>query len=457
MSSLSPIFENEEKFVGMEGYSTQTPSFGGQIKLSISDFIVREITPNGEALTTWEKSDPIVSDYQYGKDRYTVFTLIKKNMDTIYASQVIQEYLDVPAKNLSWAGIKDNTAITSQQFSVKGDFIQKLSKFSHKDIQITQLYGSPNMIELGGHWGNSFIINVRKLNLEFQSIKDQIEKWVQKMDESGFPNYYGLQRFGQFRPNSQIIGKRFFQGDYEGAVREFLFTIYPAEYSNISAFRREFAHSQDYAKAMKNCPSSLYYEKLILESLEKDPLNYLGAFLKLPVPLINLIMSSFQSYIFNKLISLRIKQGDPLSIPVPGDIISILSEPRGQPSMVFYKYGGWNDEAILKAFKYDRATIIAPIVGFKTDLGKFPYWESIVKEIMVEESFRQDQFQHKHYQLFNFEGTFRPIFIKPTKLSISPAYITNKYPEKDPFGVQLEFNLPKGTYATSLLREFSKS
>ena len=168
-------------------------------------------------------------------------------------------------------------------------------------------------------------------------------------------------------------------------------------------------------------------------------------------------MSSFQSYIFNKLISARIKRGNPISTPVQGDVISILSESRGQPSMVFYKYGDWNDEAIMKAFKYDRATIIAPIVGFKTDLGKFPYFESIVKDIMVEESFRQDEFHHKHYQLFNFEGTFRPIFIKPTKLSTSPAYITNKYPEKDPSGVQLEFNLPKGTYATSLLREFCKN
>ncbi len=39
-----------EKSVGIEGYCTTTPAIGGDLKCDFSDFIVREIQPNGETL-----------------------------------------------------------------------------------------------------------------------------------------------------------------------------------------------------------------------------------------------------------------------------------------------------------------------------------------------------------------------------------------------------------------------
>ncbi len=168
------------------------------------------------------------------------------------------------------------------------------------------------------------------------------------------------------------------------------------------------------------------------------------------------MMSSYQSYFFNLALSERLKRGDGLSRPVKGDVISILTEARGLPTLIRYLYGGWNDEQILKAFAHERATIVSPILGHRTNLAKYPYFGPIYKKILEKFDFSLPQFHHKITRLFRFEGTFRPIFNRPTRLQVSQATVVGKPEKVDPKAVRLEFALPKGTYATLLLRELMK-
>ncbi|MHA1855228.1 MAG: tRNA pseudouridine(13) synthase TruD [Promethearchaeota archaeon] len=455
----TPI-NSQRQLVGLECYVTDTPPLGGRIKSNISDFIVREILPSGEILSTFEKPNSIsASNFERGKDRCTTFTLIKKNTDTIIAAKIIEKYLQVPLKHIKWNGIKDHTAITAQKFSVKGDHVKKLKQFRHQDIFLTKIRPSRRSMELGSLWGNQFTINIRNITRTYEESKEILKKWTDKINSVGFPNYYGMQRFGQHRPNSHKIGKLFFKGRYQEAVEEFLFTVYPKEYESNAIFRNELKAEQNYQEALKKCPNGLYYEKIVIEQLAIE-LNYKKAFLKLPISLINLILSSFQSFLFNKAISRRIKQNIPLSTPVKGDVIAILKDVKGSPSLVKYRYSGgdgWNDLNIEKAFKLDRATILAPVLGYKTELPKFPVFEEICQEILDEQNFKLLDFKQNDLRLYNFEGTNRAIFIHPTNLQVSQAYKANNYPNLDPTGIKLEFSLPKGSYATILLNELRKS
>ena len=61
-------YQEQEHFVGIRGYSTRSKPLGGKIKQTIADFIVREITPSGEILSTYEEVDPQIP-YRKGKDR----------------------------------------------------------------------------------------------------------------------------------------------------------------------------------------------------------------------------------------------------------------------------------------------------------------------------------------------------------------------------------------------------
>ena len=65
--------------VGLECFVTDSIPLGGSIKAEISDFIVREIMPSGEILSTFENEKSNSNqNFDPGKDRYTTFTLIKK-------------------------------------------------------------------------------------------------------------------------------------------------------------------------------------------------------------------------------------------------------------------------------------------------------------------------------------------------------------------------------------------
>ena len=118
---------------------------------------------------------------------------------------------------------------------------------------------------------------------------------------------------------------------------------------------------------------------------------------------------------------------------------------------------GWNDRNIDKAFLLERATILAPVLGYKTNLSDYPVFDEINKEILDEEQFLISDFMQNERKLYNFEGTNRAIFIRPSNLKVNQAFITNNYPNLDPKGIKLEFSLPKGSYATILLNELRKS
>ncbi len=455
---LSSISQRQQ--VGLECYVTDTPPLGGRVKADISDFIVREILPSGEILSTFEneKSNSNQS-FEPGKDRYTTFTLIKKNTDTIIAAKNLEGYLKVPLKFIKWNGIKDHSAITAQKFSVKGNHLAKLNNFKHNHIFLTKIRSARKGMELGKLWGNQFTINIRNSNRPYEEIINILKLWVEEINSIGFPNYFGMQRFGQHRPNSYKIGKLFFKGKYQEAVEEFLFTVYPKEYESNALFRRKLEKERNYEEGLRECPNGLYYEKIVIEQLLKE-INYKKAYLELPISLCNLILSSYQSFLFNKAVSRRIKNGISLSTPVKGDLIAILKDIKGSPSLVKYLYeggNGWNDKNIEKAFLHERATILAPVLGYNTNLLDFPVFKDIYNEILNEEQFSLSEFKHNEQRLYRFEGTKRAIYNMPSNLKVSQAFITNDYPNLDPKGIKLEFSLPKGTYATILLNELRKS
>jgi len=446
--------------VGLECFVTDTPPLGGRIKADISDFIVKEILPSGEILSTFENEKSNSNqNFEPGKDRHSTFTLIKKNTDTIIAAKILEKYLNIPFRFIKWNGIKDHSAITAQKFSVKGNLIAKLNNFKHKNIFLTKIRSSRRGMELGKLWGNQFTINIRNSVKPYDEIVDILNVWTDEINSTGFPNYYGMQRFGQHRPNSHKIGKLFFKGKYQEAVEEFLFTVYPKEYESNALFRRNLEKDRNYEKGIIDCPNSLFYEKFVIEQLARE-LNYKNAYLELPVSLCNLILSSYQSFLFNKALSRRIKNGNSISKPVKGDVIAILKDIKGSPSLVKYKYeggNGWNDKNIEKAFLRERGSIIAPVLGYKSNLSDFPAFEEIISKILDEEQFTLSDFMQNERRLYNFEGTNRAISIRPSNLKINQAFITNHYPNLDPKGIKLEFSLPKGSYATILLNELRKS
>ncbi|MBY8980782.1 MAG: tRNA pseudouridine(13) synthase TruD [Candidatus Lokiarchaeota archaeon] len=442
-----------EKIVGIEVFSSSGyEGIQARIKKRYKDFIVREITYSGRVLEIKEDFGPTYFS-EDSKDSYTLFNLIKVNKDTFEAIRLISKALGIPPKSIGYAGLKDKRSISVQMASIRGNYVEKLKNLKLKDIYIRNIYPSKNPIKLGYNWGNQFVITLR----DIKHMPDQIKKintLFSYLREHGFPNYYGLQRFGTFRPNSHIIGRFVLESQFKKAYEEFVIKDYPTELPQSQKVRAELAKTGDLEKALNSFPMGLGYERTMIKYLLDNPGDFEGAIHQLPKYLIKLLISSFQSYLFNKMVSLRVQQGNSLHNPVKGDVICILDEENGNITQIKHTYGGYYDDYLQEARKLNRAKIVAPLVGYNTDLDDFPYMKTLFLEIIKNDRISLNLFQNKLLEIYEFKGSFRPLIVKPVGLKNLEYAIDDLFPDR--YKMKIEFSLQKGSYATLLLREIVK-
>jgi tRNA pseudouridine13 synthase len=449
------ISEREmEKFVGIEIYSTpELKGIGGIYKHSYKDFIVKEIIENGNILEFGEEESPTM-EIPIPKYKYTTFNLVKVNRDTFDAIRLISKTLKIPTEIIGYAGLKDKCSLSVQRASIPGNYIEKLKKLNIRDIFIRDIGFSKKAVRLGNNWGNKFIITIRNLESEFKE-KNHIEEIISKLNQLGFPNYYGLQRFGTFRPNSHLIGRYILEDNFKKAYEEFVLNTYSTELDISRKVRTELKVTGNLEKAYDEFPKSLNYERGLIQYLLDHPNDYEGAINNLPSYLIKLIISSFQSYLFNKILSLRIQDGFSLFNPVKGDVISILDDINGQITQVKYKYGGSYDKFLKEAINLNRASIVIPLIGYDTDLDEYPFVKPLLIKILQMEKLNPEIFNHELLKTHDFKGSFRSMLLKPKDLNLINIEQDELFQNK--LKVKIECSLSKGSYATMLLRELMKT
>ncbi|MFX0083733.1 MAG: tRNA pseudouridine(13) synthase TruD [Candidatus Hodarchaeota archaeon] len=442
-----------EKFVGIEIYAThKINGIKGEYKTLFKDFIVKEIDKNGRILDIKEDySSPNFSKELI--DKYTTFNLVKINKDTFEAVKKIRKALKIPNNLISYSGLKDKQAISVQKISIKGNYIDQLKNLKLHDIFIRSVYPSKKPVKLGSHLGNNFTITIRNLDTT-KEIKHNIEKNLKFLRNFGFPNYFGLQRFGNYRPNSHIIGCFLLEGHYQKAYEEYVLTTYSTEPEDSRKVRSELSMDGNLEKAYNNFPKILQYERDMINYLIENPGDYQGAIDTLPTDLIRLLISSFQSYLFNRMLSLRVKKGIPLFKPVKGDVICILDDYNGSVTKVKYIFGGTYDKYLKQALKLNRASIVLPIIGNNTNMDEYPLMKGIYKEIVKSDQIDENIFLSKYINGSEFKGSLRAMTVKPSGLKMVELTDDEFYHGKKK--IKIEFSLQKGCYATMLLRELIK-
>ncbi len=444
---------NVEMLVGIETFSTSDiEGIGGEYKNNYKDFIVKEILSTGEILELESEDDsaPFSEDFE---DNYTTFNLIKINKETFEAVRDIGKVLSIPSGLIQYAGLKDKCSISVQKMSIKGDFVDKLKKLRIKDLYIKEIVPTKFPIKIGSNWGNRFTIIVRNVQ-DKSSLENNINSITQSVINRGFPNYFGLQRYGTFRPNSHKIGRLLLEENYKAAAEEYITATYPFESENIQKVREQLKKEEDYVKAYEYFPKALYYERKIIQFLINHPNNFEHAFDVFPQDLIELLLSAFQSYIFNKMLSLRVKKGISLFEPLNGDVVCLLDDDNGLITQVKYVYGGLYDDYLTKAIKLNRAVIVYPIIGFNSNLDESPPMKLVFEEVIKEENIDAKIFNSNLFKKYDFKGSYRALTVKPTMLKRGELTNDDLFPGRKK--LKLEFSLQKGSYATMLLRELMK-
>ena len=349
------------------------------------------------------------------RDDHIVFTLEKTNWDTITAIKAVARALGISQKRVGYAGLKDRRALTRQKVSVRDVERARVEGLNLPRLHILDVERG-DRIRLGDHRGNRFEILVRNAAVAPETIKEI---------SHGFPNYFGVQRFGEIRPITHLVGRELVRQNFDEAV--LIFLAKPFLRDPHYGVRRDLWVTRDFKEARKEYPLSLKYERAMLEQINKGPLEAMKA---LPLRLATLFIHAYQAHLFNEIVRRRC-EAVPLKEVEEGDIIvSYLDNRR-----VYTLAGAHNMDKI----KRDGLCAAAPIVGYKTQVrGRM---KSITAAVLEEEGISREDFKLKQLKVLSSRGTYREIMATPSDLSY----------ENVKEGVWLRFSLLRGQYATVLL------
>ena len=302
----TPSRSRLDLLLGMEFYATSTPGIGGTIRSRLEDFIVEE------------RLRALLKPKHGG---YVAALIEKRGIDTFTAARRVARALQVPLDWVSFAGLKDSSAVARQYLSIKGVEASAVQGLSVSGVRVLKVFPfdsplSPSMVE-----ANSFTVTLRRVELPVDEALSLTRLTMsQLLGHGGPPNYYGYQRFGSRRPNTHLVGRLILEERFKEAVEEFVFHPYPWE----SEAAKKARESGSVDEALRLMPKSLAYERSVLRYLQRHPGDYEGALKTLPARLVRLMVEAYQAYLFNKALSERLRRLERFSEPIEGDYVMTL-------------------------------------------------------------------------------------------------------------------------------------
>ncbi|XP_063497659.1 pseudouridylate synthase 7 homolog isoform X12 [Symphalangus syndactylus] len=359
-------------------------------------------------------ANPRKHSWPKSRGSYCHFVLYKENKDTMDAINVLSKYLRVKPNIFSYMGTKDKRAITVQEIAVL------------KNITGTD---------------------------------DQVQQAMNSLKEIGFINYYGMQRFGTTAVPTYQVGRAILQNSWTEVMDLILKPRSGAEKGYLVKCREEWAKTKDPTAALRKLPVKRCVEGQLLRGLSKYGMkNIVSAFGIIPRNNRLMYIHSYQSYVWNNMVSKRIE--DYGLKPVPGDLVL-----KGATA-TYIEEDDVNN--------YSIHDVVMPLPGFDVIYPKHKIQEAY-REMLTADNLDIDNMRHK-IRDYSLSGAYRKIIIRPQNVSWEVvAYDDPKIPlfntdvdnlegkpppvfasEGKYRALKMDFSLPPSTYATMAIREVLK-
>lgn len=164
-----------------------------------------------------------------------------------------------------------------------------------------------------------------------------------------------------------------------------------------------------------------------------------------------LFVHAYQSLLFNRWVSARWAAGISLTVPEPGDHLLRLARDGTVPGNTPIPVGEDNLPESRDMARRGRAQVAGPLVGFETEILPGAPGD-LLNELLREEGIRTAEFRLPQLPEVASRGSFRPLLVPLPPIGIRSLEMTDRGAASS-----FTFALPKGAYATILLREFLKS
>jgi tRNA pseudouridine13 synthase len=397
----------------MHPYLTASiPGIGGTIKESPEDFVVEEIP----------------SYLPCGSGEHCYLTIEKRGITTLEAISRIARALKIQERDIGYAGMKDAVGVTRQTISVQWLAPEKALSLELDGITVMAAQRHSNKLKLGHLKGNRFVIAVRGVSGNASRVVPAV---LDMLVKRGVPNYFGFQRYGA-QGNSHLIGFAMLRREWRECVNRLIGEPAAVRDEEWAAAIRAYQQG-DLAESLRLFPRHCRTERDVLQRLAARPDEYEKAFSVVHPRMKKLYLSAAQSFLFDQAVARRI---DGLGELMNGDLA--MKHVNGACFLV-------EDAAV----EQERAAAFeispsGPMFG-----GKMKRPEGAVR-MLEDEILEQSGISLLQFDLsggLKLEGERRALRVPLDDASW----------RLDGDVLWLEFSLPKGSYATSVVRELTKS
>ncbi len=411
-----------------------------------------------------------------GRALHAVYLLTKTSLTTPDAIAALARALRTRPDHIDFAGLKDRHARTTQHVSIPLARLPRAAAPANvggKNWSARRLGVSPTPVASSSIRANRFTITVRSLSAA--AIDEMARRpWLlsspsrvpwhppkavatttqprpredsaSTLDETRtllILNYFGDQRFGSARHGQGFIARRLIDGDFEGALRLAIATPARADRGATLASRRLAAEKWgDWATLARRLPRTP--ERAAVEALARGA-DFRAAITALPYFLQSMCVEAYQSHIWNDATRRIAEQiAREASAHASGADDSPLLRTQGLYAPMLFPTASMVDRAdVARAVGGKWRGAVMPVPAPKTQLRE--PWAGAMSAALAAEDLTLADLRIPGLRRPFFGESPRPLFVEAANFTLAPT------PDDDSART-VSFDLPRGAYATVVLR-----
>ena len=363
---------------------------------------------------------------------YALYRLEKRGWSTPDALAAVRRRWRIEPRRISYGGLKDRHAATVQYLTI---FHGRRRNLHHHDVTVNYLGQVAAPYKSRDIQANRFRLVLRDLS---PADRPALSARLALLQREGVPNYFDDQRFGSVAgEGGEFIARLLVQGRFEEALR--LALTAPYEYDR-AAQREEkrlvAEHWGDWQRLKDALPRS--HARSLVDYLRVHPGDFRGAVARLRPELRGLYLSAYQSHLWNRMLAewlrLHLRPGQLHRVELRLGVVPF--------------HQNVNTEQMTKL-----AGLQLPLPSARLKLQETDPRAELVRAVLAEEGLELRQMQIKGIREMFFSRGDRAALCRPRDLSHEFG------PDENHRGrdkLTLGFDLPRGSYATLLVKALSR-
>jgi tRNA pseudouridine13 synthase len=356
--------------------------------------------------------------------------LEKRSLGTPEAIKQLCRIWRVDQKRIHYGGLKDRHAHTIQYLTIHHgpprEHLDKLISVKYLG-QLEEPYGPQSF------HSNYFTIVIRDI---CRDAYPRIMNELQSLEQTLIGNYFDDQRFGSVNSDQQYVARALIDGDEEKALKLALTSYYEHDRSREKKAKQWLRQNWGQWKVLVD-KMPVGYLQSIARYLADHPDDFRKAFTLIPHFLKNMYLSAYQSYLWNRILHTWITS-------------QFKQEKFGWIVQKYHRLAMPAFLDVTKRKQYLEMEIPLPCSRCEPFTGHFA--EHAIQKVLFDEGLTMKDIQLKQFREPFFSKGMRRAFYQLQELSFHEGW--DKL-HKGNYKLTLKFTLPRGSYATIVIKRLT--